>query len=678
MDKKGLIRSKNNKEALDGGKSTCNHNTQSSSNSLHQRKESSSCGSCGVCGMLRSPHPASEIVSQALSRAKALGKETCAVSFMQRNHGNQFTVQAVNHPALQTLSHKASQENKPLTNGSKQGLPGEIPSQKGSGQGLRSSTEPGIPAVQRGPAIQRKCACGGSCPSCAGKGEEEEEEEKGIQAKLTVGSANDIYEQEADSVAAKVVSMSAPSAEKRIRLSIQRVAQGEANAGHGNVSLSYSGGDNLSHEVRGFMESRFGVDFSGVTIHKDSAAQQNASELNARAFTYGNHIWLGRGESEQDKSLMAHELTHVVQQSTVDCVQCDLVVPPTTPNRAVHNLSAAEIQAAITYNQARHKDAKEIALIRDILGLSPNPAVIDQDFILAVVQYQAQYGLARDGKIGGGTGEKIGREIIAEANYLRPGNLGTLAHEFQLKTNLELLVNASNKTYVDYKNAIQAGTMIQRLIVLQDHAFLRRIQALLTWDDFAKCIELLGKMTPSGSQMLQNRNVRVAMNAAWAASSPAVTIWPAHDPAPALAGNPCNPPAGAPPAGGAAHEEGGFIYMNLITGNLTTLAVVRGGQANLPLSNPTLVADSIVVGGYHTHPNVGACWGAPFFSTADQNWANTNGVPILMIGAFPALANTSTHSDGPRRTHLAGNRGLPGAGGGIAPQSPLNGLYDEV
>jgi hypothetical protein len=65
------------------------------------------------------------------------------------------------------------------------------------------------------------------------------------------------------------------------------------------------------------MEPRFGVDFSHVRLHADSDAQETSSKLHARAFTYGDQIWLGNGESEQDRNLMAHELVHVVQQGVV-------------------------------------------------------------------------------------------------------------------------------------------------------------------------------------------------------------------------------------------------------------------------------------------------------------------------------------------------------------------------
>ncbi|GJL83482.1 MAG: hypothetical protein DHS20C01_31160 [marine bacterium B5-7] len=52
-----------------------------------------------------------------------------------------------------------------------------------------------------------------------------------------------------------------------------------------------------------------------MRVHSDAAAQDTARSLNARAFTHGSNIWLGPGESQQDTGLMAHEATHVVQQT---------------------------------------------------------------------------------------------------------------------------------------------------------------------------------------------------------------------------------------------------------------------------------------------------------------------------------------------------------------------------
>ncbi|MFJ6700660.1 DUF4157 domain-containing protein [Streptomyces sp. NPDC091272] len=71
-------------------------------------------------------------------------------------------------------------------------------------------------------------------------------------------------------------------------------------------------GQPLETGIRAEMEARLGADFSNVRIHSDSAAQQSAAELGARAYTSGSHVVVGQGGG--DKHTLAHELTHVIQQ----------------------------------------------------------------------------------------------------------------------------------------------------------------------------------------------------------------------------------------------------------------------------------------------------------------------------------------------------------------------------
>jgi hypothetical protein len=78
------------------------------------------------------------------------------------------------------------------------------------------------------------------------------------------------------------------------------------------------GGRPLPGTLRTRMESAFGADFSGVRLHTDANAAQLSEQLNARAFTLGEHVAFGAGEYQPGTlvgdALMAHELAHVVQQ----------------------------------------------------------------------------------------------------------------------------------------------------------------------------------------------------------------------------------------------------------------------------------------------------------------------------------------------------------------------------
>lgn len=69
----------------------------------------------------------------------------------------------------------------------------------------------------------------------------------------------------------------------------------------------------LDPALRADLEPKMGADFSAVRVHDDAAAQASAAEIRAGAYTSGNHIVIGKGGA--DRRTMAHELTHVIQQS---------------------------------------------------------------------------------------------------------------------------------------------------------------------------------------------------------------------------------------------------------------------------------------------------------------------------------------------------------------------------
>jgi hypothetical protein len=79
-----------------------------------------------------------------------------------------------------------------------------------------------------------------------------------------------------------------------------------------------SSGESLPDDTRSFMESRIGYDFSKVKVHKDTVAAKSAQSINALAYTSGNNIVFNDGQyapnTDGGKKLLAHELTHVVQQ----------------------------------------------------------------------------------------------------------------------------------------------------------------------------------------------------------------------------------------------------------------------------------------------------------------------------------------------------------------------------
>jgi hypothetical protein len=167
-----------------------------------------------------------------------------------------------------------------------------------------------------------------------------------IQPKLIVNTPGDRHEQEADRVAERVLRMPGQSLQRgcacgggcpRCKNSEQRVQRPpvastitpfiHANAGGVasdsilNSIASRGNGRELPDGPRKFMESRFGTDFSGVRVHTDAKAGQLSQELGAQAFTVGNHVYFNSGKftpaSSDGRRLLAHELTHTVQQRAI-------------------------------------------------------------------------------------------------------------------------------------------------------------------------------------------------------------------------------------------------------------------------------------------------------------------------------------------------------------------------
>ena len=103
---------------------------------------------------------------------------------------------------------------------------------------------------------------------------------------------------------------------------VQRAAGTGVPAVEDNVQSTIhrkmTGGQPLGNDVRGFMEPRFGADFGKVRVHHDGESAGLNNRLGAKAFTYQNHIFFSRGQyqpgSSDGKQLLAHELTHTIQQ----------------------------------------------------------------------------------------------------------------------------------------------------------------------------------------------------------------------------------------------------------------------------------------------------------------------------------------------------------------------------
>ena len=161
-----------------------------------------------------------------------------------------------------------------------------------------------------------------------------------IQPKLKISQPNDPYEIEADRVADQIMNMSISEdteytisdSEESLHRQCSKCSMHNSEdeeikisrKSHTSVNMQISDdftnqinnntGKSLDSSIRSFMEPRFDYDFSDVMVHDGSRSNILARSVGAKAFTVGNNIYFEHEEYASDKRLMAHELTHVIQQ----------------------------------------------------------------------------------------------------------------------------------------------------------------------------------------------------------------------------------------------------------------------------------------------------------------------------------------------------------------------------
>ncbi len=162
-----------------------------------------------------------------------------------------------------------------------------------------------------------------------------------IQTKLAINQPGDEYEQEADRIPDRLMRMPTPQLQlacacggecvecqkeqpkhRPERLQTKRVGPSDSGQVAAPPSVNRvlaSPGQALDASIRAEMEPRFGHDFSGVRVHSSAAAEQSAQDVDAKAYTVGHHIVFRAGQfaptTREGQRLLAHELTHVLQQS---------------------------------------------------------------------------------------------------------------------------------------------------------------------------------------------------------------------------------------------------------------------------------------------------------------------------------------------------------------------------
>lgn len=154
-----------------------------------------------------------------------------------------------------------------------------------------------------------------------------------LQAKLAISQPGDALEQQADQAAERVMQMPVPSRQaphaehpfghgETIDRKSDAASGAHTDAHTADVLDQSSAARPLDQATRTHFETRFGHDFGGVRVHADQAAGESAQAVHALAYTVGRDIVFGVGQyapaTETGRRLLAHELTHVVQQTGND------------------------------------------------------------------------------------------------------------------------------------------------------------------------------------------------------------------------------------------------------------------------------------------------------------------------------------------------------------------------
>jgi hypothetical protein len=174
-------------------------------------------------------------------------------------------------------------------------------------------------------------------------------------------------------------------------------------------------GRQLDPDATERMGSRFGQDFSMVRVHTDAKAAESARSLSARAYTVGHHIVFGANDyrpgSEDGDRLIAHELTHVLQQGAVgDVSSNDIVLEESGSHFDDEASIIAEriMQPSRSHSEAGKAEASAAPVMATKVPRAPNTVVLQRALI--------------GGLVGGGIGGILG----AVAGFALGGPVGAI------------------------------------------------------------------------------------------------------------------------------------------------------------------------------------------------------------------------------------------------------------
>lgn len=281
-----------------------------------------------------------------------------------------------------------------------------------------------------------------------------------LQRRLAVSAPGDVYEQEAERVAERVMRTPGPPLQracacgggcsgcqpKRAGLTDERLqtkGTGSGEAGREATpavvdEVLASPGQPLDREARAFFEPRFGYDFSRVRVHADADAEQSARAVNALAYTVGHNVVFGAGQyapaTQEGRLLLAHELAHVVQQGAgstalqreVDDEESETAAPTneTAAAAAGDNAEAVPAQAGGTPTPAQQAPGAGCTETINWTPQSPVPVEITADTAVDFVS-------SINGALGGNPHTEIEPSFKAETDGTK-----IIKVNFELKTTI--------------------------------------------------------------------------------------------------------------------------------------------------------------------------------------------------------------------------------------------------
>ncbi|HZI11157.1 MAG TPA: DUF4157 domain-containing protein, partial [Myxococcus sp.] len=281
-----------------------------------------------------------------------------------------------------------------------------------------------------------------------------------LQSELRVSSPKDSAEVEAESTAKKVMRMGVPEAtvtasgggvQRRPRHKLespqvarfadavglmQRKAEGQPNVASNvaaDIASSRASGAPLPLSVRRFMEPRFRADFSGVRVHTGPTSARLNRQLSAQAFTVGNHIFFGkdryRPDQPEGQELIAHELTHTIQQGSVQQAQTvQRSEDVTVTQHSEPQVQRLGISDALDYFADKANIIPGFRMFTIILGVNPiNMRRVERsaaNILRAVIEFIPGGGLITQALENHGVFERVGAWVEEQIRSL--GMTGSL------------------------------------------------------------------------------------------------------------------------------------------------------------------------------------------------------------------------------------------------------------